>query len=287
MYWMYPEHDEAYKYKNQYFFGSELIVVPITTPQDATVRLGKVKAWLPPGKYVDYFTGVTYEGNRELWINRPLRQYPVLLKQGAIIPLDVSHQPENGGSRPAGFELILTMGADGSFDLLEEPEGTVSPEESSAWTHTPIQFVQKTGLITIGPSSTMDEGLRSWSIRLMGARKPEKLQALVDGNEQKPEVSTEANGILIKIGNIPTKCTVSIALGSEPQSKRPEVLNLIEPVLLHSQNEYVVKDKVWAILNDRTKTLTAQLAGLQALDINPSLWLFLLEYMSAEVDGGI
>lgn len=87
MYWEYPERDEAYDFKNQYLYGTEMIVMPITQRGDSSVRLGKVDGWFPPGTYVDFFTGVVYEGNRELAISRPLNEFPVFLKQGSIVPL--------------------------------------------------------------------------------------------------------------------------------------------------------------------------------------------------------
>lgn len=34
MYYEYPEIEEAYKFKDQYFFGNEMIVAPVTSPED-------------------------------------------------------------------------------------------------------------------------------------------------------------------------------------------------------------------------------------------------------------
>ena len=53
MYWDYPHRDEAYTVPNQFRFGSELIVVPITDPRNTSTHLGAAKAWLPPKRYVD------------------------------------------------------------------------------------------------------------------------------------------------------------------------------------------------------------------------------------------
>ena len=56
MYYLEPEQGEAYEVKNEYYFGSELLVSPITEKQDATARVGKAKTWLPKGLWVDFFT---------------------------------------------------------------------------------------------------------------------------------------------------------------------------------------------------------------------------------------
>lgn len=49
MYYLEPEQGESYEVKNEYYFGSELLVSPITEKQDATARVGKAKTWLPKG----------------------------------------------------------------------------------------------------------------------------------------------------------------------------------------------------------------------------------------------
>lgn len=62
MYWSHTEKQDAYSVRNQYFFGSELVVVPITAPSDVQTRLGRVKAWIPPYRHIDIFSGVVYDG---------------------------------------------------------------------------------------------------------------------------------------------------------------------------------------------------------------------------------
>jgi alpha-glucosidase (family GH31 glycosyl hydrolase) len=58
MYYQYPDRDEAYEVPNQYIFGSQLLVCPITSPADTKIGLGSVTAWLPERLYVDIFTGM-------------------------------------------------------------------------------------------------------------------------------------------------------------------------------------------------------------------------------------
>ena len=69
-------------------FGSELLVVPVVSPTSNVTKLGKAKGWLPPGRWVDIFEGLVYEGDRVLSFYRSLDKYPVFAKEGAIIPLD-------------------------------------------------------------------------------------------------------------------------------------------------------------------------------------------------------
>ena len=57
MYYAYPKKSAAYEVKNQFMFGSELMVAPITKPNSKITQLGSVNAWLPEGDWFDFFTG--------------------------------------------------------------------------------------------------------------------------------------------------------------------------------------------------------------------------------------
>lgn len=45
MYYLEPDREEAYQVPNEYYFGSELLVSPITEKQDPEVRAAKVTTW--------------------------------------------------------------------------------------------------------------------------------------------------------------------------------------------------------------------------------------------------
>ena len=47
MYYEYPENAEAYEVKNQYFFGSQLMAAPVTTPRIKGLNVAKTKVWFP------------------------------------------------------------------------------------------------------------------------------------------------------------------------------------------------------------------------------------------------
>lgn len=121
MYYSYPENKNAYNFKNQYMFGSELLVCPITTPQHPELNMGSVCAWLPKGRWVDIFTNRSYDGNRVLNIFRDIDSIPVLAKEGAIIPL--SAYCGNKTDNPKNFEIWAFSG-NGKFTLIEDNSKT-------------------------------------------------------------------------------------------------------------------------------------------------------------------
>lgn len=67
MYYENPMEGKAYEVKNQYIFGRDFLVAPITEENLPGLNRGKVHVWLPEGTYIDFFTGMIYSGERK-WI---------------------------------------------------------------------------------------------------------------------------------------------------------------------------------------------------------------------------
>lgn len=79
------------KYRNQYYFGEQLLVAPIVSrAKKATASsdaLSKLSVWLPHGDWFDFFTGKPVEGGKEHLMAYSLKDYPVFAKSGSIIPM--------------------------------------------------------------------------------------------------------------------------------------------------------------------------------------------------------
>ena len=125
MYHAYPEKKEAYQVKNQYLFGSELMVAPITKKADGS-DLASVQVWFPEGIWIDAFSGDVYTGDCTLHILRPMEEMPVFMKAGGIVPM----QAHIHGSRKLGgaeeMEVLVAAGESGSFTLYEDDGETMA-----------------------------------------------------------------------------------------------------------------------------------------------------------------
>ena len=108
----------AYKFKNEYFFGSELLVSPITSKSNKTTCLAKAKTYIPEGRWTDIFTNQIYNGEQVLTLYRDISYIPVLAKQGAIIPLYVDYQSNNIDNNQ-DLEVLIYRG-NNSFKLYED-----------------------------------------------------------------------------------------------------------------------------------------------------------------------
>lgn len=124
MYYAYPERKSAYECKNQFFFGTELIVAPITEHTSTDNNMSSVNVWIPEGRYTDIFTGRIYCGKRFVRMYRDIENIPVLAKAGAIIPMSANDRT-NDCSNPVDMELLIYRG-NNTFKLYEDDGETLS-----------------------------------------------------------------------------------------------------------------------------------------------------------------
>lgn len=119
MYYEFPLDEDSYNVPNQYLFGSELIVAPITEKADSVYKTAKVEVWLPKGTWYDFFTDIKYDGDTKINVYRQMEDYPVFAKEGAIIPLD--HKPVlKGTDLPQTIDWHIFPGASNTFELVED-----------------------------------------------------------------------------------------------------------------------------------------------------------------------
>ena len=118
---MYYRHDvpAAYEVPNEYYFGSEMIVCPITEQIDKETLLAEFDAWLPEGMYFDFFNGNVYRGGRKMKMYRYLHELPVLLKAGSILPMAIDYM-DSHRKNPQILEVWIYHGGSGSFTLYED-----------------------------------------------------------------------------------------------------------------------------------------------------------------------
>jgi alpha-glucosidase (family GH31 glycosyl hydrolase) len=144
MYYDHPDEPAAYDVPNQFMFGSELMVAPITSPADRATGLGRVRTWLPEGTWTDVFTGQSYAGGRTVHLHRDLTSIPVLVRPGAIVPLVPADALEEGTALPSVVEVRVYAGADGSFTLAED-------NDDGRWAYTRLTYDDAAGELTIHP----------------------------------------------------------------------------------------------------------------------------------------
>ncbi len=77
-----PREPEAWAEESSFYLGPSLYTSPVVYRGRTTKD-----AWLPPGKWVDFADFTVYEGSKRAVLPAPLAKLPLLVKDGAIVPL--------------------------------------------------------------------------------------------------------------------------------------------------------------------------------------------------------
>ena len=111
LYLDYPGQPAAYTHPEEYLDGSEMLVAPVTSPGS----VADTTLWIPPGRWVDYFTGATFTGPMTTTLAEPLNRLAVLVRAGGIVP---EQSPASGATTtPTHMVLKVFSGSQGSFRL--------------------------------------------------------------------------------------------------------------------------------------------------------------------------
>ena len=111
----------AFDAKNEYTFGSELLVAPVVTKakRDGNAR---TKVWFPKGVWTDFFTGEVYHGERLAVLKSPFDRIPVFAKEGAIVPMLAARE---GNSQLFDALEVRVFKGDGEYTMYDET-GSIS-----------------------------------------------------------------------------------------------------------------------------------------------------------------
>jgi len=109
----YPGEPESWHRDDQVLLGDRLMAAPMIG--DLPAR----SVWLPPGKWIDFWSGERHEGNRVIEISAVPEQLPLFVRDGSILPLAL---PTLHTEDPDSFRLEVRIYGDGSLPatLLEE-----------------------------------------------------------------------------------------------------------------------------------------------------------------------
>jgi hypothetical protein len=290
LYWNFPKLDMAYRFPNQFYFGSSLIVAPVVTPRDTRTNLAKTKVWVPPHQHVDILTGLVYDGDREIDMYRTLKGVPVIAQGGSIIPLDGALVPVNGCANPDAFEVLVVVGQDGNFNIIEDVKDDDEPNESEGGQRSIlIEYNQSFGrLETVGAQ-------RAWTFRFISmVGDLSNIKVLIDGsvsNDAECSIETSPSpSLVVKIPVISNaESKITIELGPDPQLAVLDNTKSISDLLVDYQTDIKLKDKIWTIL-EATQPTTVKVGKLLSLGLERPLFGPLAEFLLADSrseNGGI
>ena len=276
MYHLAPDEPAAYDVPNEFAFGSELIVAPITRPRDPVTMLGSARAWLPEGTWTDIATGVVVAGGRTVELHRGLGSVPALLKAGGILPLAGEHETD-ATRNPQHLELLVAPGADGAFTLVEDDDTGTTPETIPI-VRTPIRWEQAAGVLTIdaadGPAGIVPE-TRTWTVTFLGLSPDAEVR--VDGRIASVTAIDGRAGVTTTAD---TSAAIRVEVGPAPRPATADVEAQLFALLNAAQYPYEDKAAIWRTIGaDRDEG--DRLAELQAMALPPALLSALTELLTA------
>lgn len=286
MYYAYPKKSAAYEAKNQFMFGSELMVAPITSPTNHITKMGSVNTWLPAGDWFDFFTGLHYTSKtgRNLSVHRKINDYPVFAKAGAIVPMQNTFTLEAG----TDLEVLIFPGASNQFALYEDAgDGSefengefTKTEMSLEWSANPVFTVKPTkGTLSLLPKT------RNYKFVLRGYHANIRVKALVNGNEIASESTYDAN-TRSAVVNLCADVTSEIQLiisGDSLMTDNSAVTDRVTHLLQNAQLPTTTKSNIMNIVKNGNRTLTDQLYVINGNFANGLEYIDLIEAIKEQL----
>ena len=119
LYYKFPEMYDDLRYRDEYYFGTELFVAPIVTKKDYVMNRVIHKFFIPDGTWYDFVTGKKFPGGRGYVSFFKDEDYPVFAKAGSIIPLG-DNDNINDTTPPKNMEIHIFPGRSNLYKLYED-----------------------------------------------------------------------------------------------------------------------------------------------------------------------
>ena len=199
MYYDYPENKEAYEFRNEYMFGDDVLVMPVTAPVENDYA--QVRVWLPEGEWYEWHTGALLKGNQIVERSFAVDEYPIYIKAGAILPMYLDNVMNlNGNDEEVAVTFFPGGGDTAEFKLYEDNGNDKNYASEYA--------VTKLSSVRNGNEQTLVIGKREGAYKDMPLARPFKVKVLsslipqsvtVNGHPAKYHYSGEDFALLIDV----------------------------------------------------------------------------------------
>jgi alpha-glucosidase len=229
LYYDSPEALEAYDAKDEYMFGDNVLVAPISQPTGKDSQLVKRSVWLPEGNWIEWDTGARLTGPASTERTFSIRQIPVYVKAGSIIPM----QPpmRYTGEKPVD-PLILTVfppadGQTSTYRLYEDAGNSTGYKRGeAAWTNIRASAAANGAVLTltVSPVEGLYNGMRAsraYEVRLRGTWPPASVTVngtIATHTETAPGWSYDATTLttIVRTRSVSTASPVMISVKIKP-----------------------------------------------------------------------
>ncbi len=271
---------EAYKHKNEYTFGTEMLIMPITTPCDKETTLGNADVYLPEGEWYDFFNNTHYTGDRVLKVYRSIYDMPVFVKAGGIIPM-AKLKNVNDINNPSDMIIKVFAGASNKFSLYEDDGRTKEfLIGKSAVTNISFEWDENAKLTIAAPSgdrSVLPEK-RSYEIEIIGMEEPEKVNVIKNGLEAEYKYSFTDSILKLEIDSDFSEIEIVLVKTRKSKNKVEEMLfNALQTMEI----ENGLKRDIYSVLISENSN-AKKLSILNSMNISKNVYSCICEILTAE-----
>ena len=291
LYYSYPEIYDEPAYKNEYYFGSELLVKPITKKQDNIMNRCVEQLFLPKGTWYDFKTGKKFPGNKRYVAFYKDEDYPVFAKSGSIIPLAILPENINDTNPPEALEIHVFPGRSNIYKLYED-DGLSRLNEEGYYIVTAIDYNYLANNYTLiirpieGKTGIIPNN-RTYKVRFRNTREAEDVKAYINGTEIPIECYTEDQDFIVVAKNIPTTSQLTInCQGKDIEIDAVRLINEdINSIINDAKIKTNLKESIASIMfsnmeinKKRIEIRKLKRKGLK--DVFVRMFIKLLEYVS-------
>ena len=256
VYYRYPELYDEPLYKNEYYFGSELFVAPITRKKEPLMNRTIHRIFLPNGIWYDFKTGKKFVGGKRYVTFFKDEDYPVFAKKGTIVPMAILDDEDiNNTKPPKKLEIHIFPGKSNTYKLYED-DGISRLHEQGYFLISDIDYSYQTNNFTaiIRPTegkSGIVPKVRSYKVRFRNTRKPNEVIVFV-GNERQKESNSyvDDNDFVVEVNDVSSVKQVSInCKGSDIEIEADRIINDdIDTIISDLKIKTSLKEEIASVL---------------------------------------
>ena len=289
LYFNHPRFYDDALYRNEYFFGSSLLIAPIITQTDEVMNRVVHNFYLPEGTWYDYVTGKKFPGNKSYISFFRDEDYPVFAKSGSIIPLS-NNQNLNDTTPPTDMEINIFPGMSNSYTLFEDDgESDLYRKDYYLLTQIDYTYMPNNYSVVIrsvkGKSGIIPDK-RNYKIVFRNTKRTSDVSAYMNETSLSLKTYVDGPNFIAEIKDVPTVGQLSISCkGKDIEIDALRLINEdIERIISDLQISTEMKEKIDKILFGeepiKKKRIAIRKLGKLGLDKKfIKMFLKLLEYI--------
>ncbi len=289
-YYNYPWCYDDALYKNQYYFGSQLLVCPILSKKDSVMNRTVHRFYMPDGIWYDFFTGKKFNGGKKYVSFFREEDYPVFAHAGSIIPLS-NRSDRNNIGLATDMEIQIFPGTSNMYTMYED-DGITSLYKEGYFLKTSIDYNYLRSNYTViirsveGKSGIVPEK-RNYKLVFRNTKKAENVKVMFNSTEVTSVNSIDGNDFIVEVFDVPTIGQLTVnCRGKDIEIDAVRLINDdIDSILMDLQINTYLKEDIASIMFSDLSIQKKRIAirklkkkGLSKEYLN--LFIKLLEYIN-------